>query len=120
MQVLDLQSVSGEARFLGQEGARPQTRALCAVAKNEALYIEEWVAFHVLQGVEAFIVFDNSSTDETPRILQRIAARIGPRASVEVVDWPSDAHYAMQQLAYDEGARLRALIGLWRRDDGEA
>jgi hypothetical protein len=29
----------------------PPKLAICAIVKDEALYIEEWLAFHFLQGV---------------------------------------------------------------------
>ena len=94
----------------------PLTRiplALCAIFKDEALYIEEWVAFHALQGVEVFVLFDNGSTDDTRAILGRIGARCGPLVSVEVVAWPGDAYEAMQLSAYGEGARRLAGRADW-------
>lgn len=39
--------------------------SICAVVKNEAPYIEEWVDFHCKQGIEHFYLFDNESTDGT-------------------------------------------------------
>ena len=37
--------------------------AFVLIAKNEALYIKEWLDFHIKQGVSHFIIFDNESTD---------------------------------------------------------
>lgn len=45
--------------------------AICAVVKNEAPYIEEWLEFHLMQGVEHFYIYDNESTDGTSEILKR-------------------------------------------------
>lgn len=39
--------------------------SICAVVKNEALYIEEWLAFHIVQGFTKFFIYDNESTDDT-------------------------------------------------------
>lgn len=39
--------------------------SICAVVKNEALYIEEWLAFHIVQGFTKFFIYDNQSTDDT-------------------------------------------------------
>lgn len=35
--------------------------SLCAIAKNETPYIEEWVNFHRAVGVEHFFIYDNES-----------------------------------------------------------
>jgi len=43
--------------------AAEPTFALCAILKNEADYIEEWLAFHILQGVSRVILYDNNSSD---------------------------------------------------------
>lgn len=43
--------------------------SVCAIVKNEAPYIEEWIEFHLLQGVEYFYLYDNGSTDGTFEIL---------------------------------------------------
>src|SRR5208283_5168867 len=79
--------------------------AICAVAKNEAVYLPEWIAFHSLQGVSDFLIFDNQSTDNTKEVLAQIARHV----PVSVVDWPGDNYYKMQMDAYREGAER--LIG---------
>ena len=43
--------------------------ALCAMIRDEAPYIREWVRFHRAQGVEEFLLFDDGSEDETVAIL---------------------------------------------------
>jgi glycosyltransferase involved in cell wall biosynthesis len=48
---------------------------VCAIVKNEMPYLLEWIAYHRIQGVEHFILFDNDSTDgtfETIRSLERV------------------------------------------------
>lgn len=45
------------------------TLAVCAIVKDEAPYLREWIEFHRLQGVEHFYLIDNDSSDETPEIL---------------------------------------------------
>ena len=37
--------------------------SLAAIAKNEALYITEWIEFHRIVGVTHFYIYDNNSTD---------------------------------------------------------
>jgi len=44
--------------------------AICAIVKNEEYYIEEWIAFHIVQGVKRFLVIDNGESTSLPFILQ--------------------------------------------------
>ncbi|MBQ9304363.1 glycosyltransferase family 92 protein [Butyrivibrio sp.] len=45
--------------------------AFVACILNEARYIEEWIEYHRLVGVDKFYIFDNGSTDNTKEILQK-------------------------------------------------
>ena len=42
---------------------------VCAIAKNEGPYFEEWIEWHRKMGVEKFYIYDNESTDNTKEIL---------------------------------------------------
>ena len=44
--------------------------AITAIIKNEGRYIEEWIKYHVIVGVEKFYLYDNESTDNTKKILE--------------------------------------------------
>jgi hypothetical protein len=69
--------------------------AVCAIFKNEATYLQEWLEFHRLVGVEKFILYNNESTDEYQAIL-------GPyidEGIVTVYDIP--AHPSQQSTAYN-------------------
>lgn len=44
--------------------------AIAAIIKNEGPYLEEWICYHRLIGVEKFILYDNESTDDTRSILE--------------------------------------------------
>lgn len=57
---------------------------ICAIMKNEARYIEEWLSFHRAVGVERFILFDNASTDDTRAVIDAWSHR----SLVTVIDWP--------------------------------
>lgn len=48
--------------------------AVVAIAKNEAPYIAEWLAFHKLQGVEVVFLYDNDSTDDMRTVLEPFIA----------------------------------------------
>ncbi len=55
---------------------------MCTMVKNEAKYVREWVEFHSLVGVDAFVIFDNDSTDSLADALH------GTIANVTIIRWP--------------------------------
>lgn len=44
--------------------------AIAAILKNEALYIDEWINYHLLLGIDKFYLYDNESSDEVKNILK--------------------------------------------------
>lgn len=79
------------------------TVAVCAILKDEADYVEEWLAFHILQGVSRVILYDNNSSDDTCARARSFAKRI----DVQIVPWRGSAGNfdLTQKLAYSDGAR---------------
>lgn len=57
---------------------------ICAIFKNEELYIEEWIAFHILQGVGCFRLYDNESTDQTAVLGRQFRHLV----DIEIIPWP--------------------------------
>lgn len=45
--------------------------SICCIFKNEKKYLEEWIEYYRLIGVEHFYLFDNNSTDEPLELLQK-------------------------------------------------
>ena len=43
---------------------------IVAIIKNEGPYLSEWVDFHISQGIEKILLFDNESNDDTAKILE--------------------------------------------------
>ncbi len=71
----------------------PVMLAVCAIFRNEARHLAEWVAFHLDQGVQRFYLYNNESTDDWQPAL-------APHADViEVTDWPGEAQ---QKRAYHD------------------
>lgn len=65
--------------------------AVCAVFKDEAPHLREWIQFHRLQGFERFHLYNNESSDNwMPEVFDLISAGI-----VTIHDWPGQA----QQIA---------------------
>jgi hypothetical protein len=62
--------------------------AVCATYKDHAAYLQEWIQFHRLVGVERFFLYDNESADEHEDVL----APYVEGGIVEVRHWPSPAH----------------------------
>ena len=44
--------------------------AICAIMKNEAPYVKEWLDYHLMVGVKRFYIYDNGSTDDMKEVLK--------------------------------------------------
>lgn len=60
--------------------------SVCAIFKNEALYLREWLEFHKIVGVEHFYLYNNNSEDNYLEILEPYIAS----GWVTLVDWPKN------------------------------
>ena len=58
--------------------------AICAIFKNEAPYLLEWIDYHRMVGFDHFVLYDNASTDDG---VARIQASPLSR-NVEIIPWP--------------------------------
>ena len=78
--------------------------SVCAIYKNEARYLAEWIEFHLLAGVEHFFLYDNDSTDDHREVL----APYMRAGLVTVTDWPGlpGSGPRLQPLPRGEPARL--------------
>ena len=77
--------------------------AACLIVKNEAPDIPEWLAYHAAAGFDAFLVFDNASSDGTFAALAAAASLL----DVRIVSWGSTSHRA-QIAAYEHVMRNNA------------
>jgi glycosyl transferase family 92 len=59
--------------------------SLCAIYRDEARYVREWLEFHRLVGVERFFLYDNRSSDAHREVL----APYIEDGIVELTDWPA-------------------------------
>nr|WP_325265937.1 glycosyltransferase family 2 protein [uncultured Rhizobium sp.] len=71
--------------------------SLAAIAKNEARYVREWLAYNLAVGFAEIIVFDNESTDDTAQIVSDAAAI---ESRIRLVSWPNANHASPQVEAY--------------------
>ncbi len=67
---------------------------ICALFRNEARYLREWIEFHRIVGVEAFYLYQNRSDDDWQSILLPYVEQ----GVVVLVDWPQEP--PSQLLAY--------------------
>src|SRR3984885_7724305 len=57
---------------------------VCAIFRNEARYLLEWLTYHHLVGVDHFVLYDNGSTDDPARVIGG-----SPMAEhVTLIRWP--------------------------------
>ncbi len=58
--------------------------SICAIFKNESLYLKEWIEYHKIVGIDHFYLYNNNSEDDFINILTPyIQAGI-----VTLIDWP--------------------------------
>ena len=58
--------------------------SICAIFKNEASYLREWLEFNHLVGVEHFYLYNNNSEDDFLRVLKPYMSQ----GMVTLIDWP--------------------------------
>lgn len=57
--------------------------AICAIFRDEAPYLKEWIEFHRLLGVEHFYLYNNRSSDDYKTVLKHYIKK----GIVELTDW---------------------------------
>lgn len=58
--------------------------SIVAIIKNEADYLDEWIKYHKIIGVEHFYLFNNESDDNTEKILRKYVKE----GTVTLIDFP--------------------------------
>lgn len=76
------------------------------IVKDEAAYLEEWLAYHVGLGVDHFAIYDNGSTDDSAELL----ARYQNHGLVTRIDWPMEGG---QLAAYNHALRFFGGVTDW-------
>lgn len=70
--------------------------SVCAIFKNEAQYLKEWIEWHKIVGVEHFYLYNNNSDDSYEEVL----APYIKDGTVTLVQWPRNQ---AQMQAYQDG-----------------
>jgi Glycosyltransferase family 92 len=80
--------------------------AVVAIVKDEADYLEEWLAYHIALGVDHFFIYDNRSTDGSAELLERYINH----GYVTRIDWPLGGG---QLAAYNHSLRMFGRNAEW-------
>jgi glycosyl transferase family 92 len=80
--------------------------AACAIYRNEARYLREWIEFHLLVGFERFYLYDNQSDDDHLAVLEPYIAE----GTVVLKSWPVTSG---QHLAYEHCINTRRDAARW-------
>lgn len=99
-----------------QAVAKKYNLSICAIFKNEAFFLKEWIEYHRLVGVDHFYLYDNGSNDCFMDVIQSYIKE----GVVTLISWPDflneraenhDEMWALstQTAAYENAARIRAV-----------
>ncbi len=78
--------------------------AICAIFKDEARFLREWIEYHSMIGVEHFYLYNNNSSDNYIEVLEQYIKS----GLVSLYDWP-----------YDQ-AQMKAYKDFYERHSAEA
>ncbi|WP_348825265.1 glycosyltransferase family 92 protein [Flavobacterium aestuarii] len=60
------------------------TISLCGIFKDEARFLDEWIQFHIVIGIDHFYLYNNNSNDNYLEILKPYIEK----GIVDLIDWP--------------------------------
>lgn len=72
--------------------------AVVAILKNEGHYLQEWLDYHLLAGVDHFYLYDNDSIDNQAEVVK-------PYVEAGLVDYFYMPGIAMQYIAYNDAVK---------------
>lgn len=82
---------------------------LCAIIKDEDLFLDEWIAYHMHLGVTAFYLYDNGSRVPLRASLEKFSG-LRTNAAMTVYDAPGKA---MQMVVYNHCLRTNGNTCRW-------
>jgi hypothetical protein len=60
------------------------TISICAMFKNESKYLDEWIRFHLVIGIDHFYLYNNNSDDNYLEVLKPYIEK----GIVDLIEWP--------------------------------
>lgn len=95
--------IYGENRLLKE---KKYYISVCAIFKNEAMYLKEWIEYHLLVGIEHFFLYNNMSDDKYLDVLSPYISS----GVVTLIEWP----YAKGQIsAYMDCSKKYREVSNW-------
>ena len=78
--------IEAKRKHQHRENKKPylQELALCAIFRDEARFLKEWIEFHKLVGVTTFYLYNNLSEDDYNAVLEPYIAS----GEVKLEQWP--------------------------------
>jgi len=83
--------------------------SVCAMFRDEAPYLEEWIAFHLDQGVEHFFLYDHGSSDD---FRDRLAPYLAD-GTATLTTWTVAEKGKAQRQAYDDCLAQHGASSRW-------
>ena len=80
--------------------------SICAIFKDEAAYLKEWIEFHKIVGVEHFYLYNNKSSDNYMEVLSPYIEE----KTVSLKEWPNPQS---QMAAYEDFMKNDSHETLW-------
>lgn len=59
-----------KSNYYVEYGPKKYNVSICAIFKNEAKYLKEWIEYHTLVGIDHFYLYNNNSEDNFTEILK--------------------------------------------------
>merc|ERR1719253_2400698 len=78
--------VDGAKVLVGKTAARDHFLSVVAIFRGEDDYLDEWLHYNIIQGVDHFYLYSNQNGDNTKRKLRPYVAS----GYVTLVDWPNE------------------------------
>lgn len=93
----------------------PVYLSICAIIRNEAPYIGEWLEFHRLAGVDRFYLEDDGSTDDTLEVIRRH----DDRGDIVIRPWEPDESCCCPQPVPFRASHQVVCFNRFIRDHGD-
>ncbi len=83
--------------------------SITAIFRNEALYLKEWIDFHIYAGVDHFFLYDNGSEDNFMEILDNYIKS----GKITLYPWPMAYSRSTQLFAYAHSVMTHRARSEW-------
>ena len=87
--ILSLRGIAYKLRMLPirvESESKDYNVSICAIFKNEALYLKEWIEFHRVVGINHFYLYNNNSDDDYMSVVSPYIEE----GIVTLIQWPKN------------------------------